>query len=204
MSMPNGSTDLGDWQPRYQLHLPIDSILPIIRKSNPYLLGFAIVGNDDRTVLDEIVQDLSNRLCEKTDRKTLVIRVRPTHLTSDDACVADRSGFQDVRMPTGDRSYSESRWRWYGDSKTDKILWNRQLAAIPGWCQEYGIILFDLGEVSSPTVARVGKLCNGIVVQLLTSSNPKETIRTLKRLKDSRLNLLGVWSVEQNQQKQVA
>ena len=94
--------------------------------------------------------------------------------------------------------FREVDWTYFGDSKAETKAWHNQLSALPKWKKEFGLIVFDLGDVRLPTMPRIGRLCDGVVVQLLDAANSRDTIQALKGLQKDRLKILGVWSVELN------
>ena len=169
------------------LHLPMDGILKSINRSKSFVLGIGSVGDPDPLLVRSIVVDLVARCCAKTDRNAILVTVRPPNdLSSIDVPMCDL-----VR---------EVRWSYFGQSKMETKSWHAQLAELPRWKQEFGLIVFDLGDVCYPIMPRIGRLCDGIVVQLLNPSNSRETIQALKLLQKDRLAILGAWSVELSSQ----
>jgi len=165
------------------VHLPIDGILNRIKLSKPYVLGIGTVGESDPLLVRTVVTDLVARCCSKIDRNAILITVRsPGELNTHD--------------PVGKTSVREARWFYIGDPKAERKAWHAQLAELPRWKQEFGLIVFDLGDVCFPKMPQIGRLCDGIVVQLLNPSNSRETIQALKSLQNNRLTILGAWSVE--------
>ena len=167
------------------VHLPIDGILKRIKGLKSYVLGIGTVGESDPSLVRTVVTDLVVRCCSKIDRKAILITVRPP---------------QNLKLidSVGNALAREARWSFFGDTKAEKKAWHGQLAELPRWKQEFGLIVFDLGDVCFPRMTRIGRLCDGIVVQLLNPSNPRETIQAFKLLQKNRLPILGAWSVELN------
>jgi hypothetical protein len=168
------------------LHLPIDGILKKIKGLKPFVLGIGTVGKSEPQWTRQVVRDAVNRCCDKTGRKAILVTVRP-------------SGYSDgsVNATTIER-IREVSWTYFGDSKVETKAWHSQLADLPKWRKDFGLIVFDLGDVRLPTMPRIGRLCDGIVVQLLNAADSRETIQALKSLQNDRLKILGVWSVELN------
>lgn len=164
-------------------HLPIDGILKQIKRSKSFVLGIGADGDPDSLLVRSVVSDIVTRCCGATDRNAILVTVRPPN---------DPTSIDFPKCST----YREASWSYFGQAKTDTKSWHAQLAELPGWKQEFGLIVFDLGDVSYPFMPRIGRLCDGIVVQLLNPSNSRRTIRALKLIQKDRLTLLGAWSVE--------
>lgn len=171
-------------QPGSQVvHLPIDGILKRIQRSKSFVLGVGTVGDSDPLLVRSVVSELITRCCGKTNRNAILVTVRtPNDITSAD--------FPSCGL------YHEARWSYFDQTKTETRAWHAQLSELPRWKQEFGLIVFDLGDVGFPLMPRIGRLCDGIVVQLLDPSNSRETIQALKRLQKDRLTILGAWSVD--------
>ena len=173
------------------VHLPIDAILKQIKKAKSFVLGIGSVGESHPMSVRSVVTDLVARCCMKTDRNGMLVTVR----SSRDILLHD--SFQNALV-------RETRWSYLGDTKADMQAWHAQLAELPGWKQEFGLIVFDLGDMRFPKMQRIGRLCDGIVVQMLNPSDSRETIQALKSLQKDRLKILGAWSVELNRRNQAA
>jgi len=167
------------------VHLPTDGILKRIKGSKSYVLGIGTVGESDPSLVRSVVTDLVVRCCSKIDRKAILITVRPPQNLN-------------VNDSVGNDLAREARWSFFADTKAEKKAWYAQLAELPRWKKEFGLIVFDLGDVCFPRMTQIGRLCDGIVVQLLNPSNPCKTIQAFKLLQKNRLPILGAWSVELN------
>ena len=165
------------------VHLPIDGILKRIKRSKSYVLGIGTVGDSDPSLVRSVVTDLVVRSCSKIDRNAILITVRPPQVLNPNDSL-------------GNALVHEARWFYFGNTKAEMTAWHTQLAELPRWKQEFGLIVFDLGDVCFPRMPQIGRLCDGIVVQLLNPSNSRETIQALKSLQKNRLTILGAWSVE--------
>ena len=182
LKIPSGTSDAA--LPLSQIiHLPMDGILKRIKGSKPFVLGIGTVGESDPSLVRSVVTDLVVRCCSRIDRNAILITVRPPH----DLNVNDSVGNVLVR---------EARWSYFADTKAEMKTWQAQLAELPRWKQEFGLIVFDLGDVCFPRMPQIGRLCDGIVVQLLNPSNSRETIQALRSLQKNRMTILGAWSVE--------
>ena len=174
------------------VHLPIDGILKRVKSAKSFVLGIATMGEPESDLSRQIVADIVARCCDKTGRNAICVTIRP-------------SGFlntSDLGEPN--ENFHRVRWSYFGESKTETKAWHLQLAELPKWKKEFGLIVFDLGNLSSPMLPRMGRLCDGIVVQLLDSSNSRATIQALKSLQNDRLKILGAWSVELNSREMAA
>lgn len=174
------------------LHLPIDGILKKIKGLKPFVLGIGTVGKSETQWSRHVVRDAVNRCCDKTGRNAILVSVRP----SGDSDSSENASHSDA--------FREVGWTYFGDSKAETKAWHTQLADLPKWKKEFGLIVFDLGDVRLPTMPRIGRLCDGIVVQLLNAANSRDTIQALKGLQKDRLKILGVWSVELNARSNAA
>jgi hypothetical protein len=169
------------------VHLPVDEIIASILKTKPYMLGLGTTGFCDHALVERIVSDVALRCGQKTSRNTLVVRLRsgtPEH---------------EIAISKGlvqDGAYAQVHWAGFGDSKEEKRRWNCQLADLLEWKQEFGLILFDLGDAGSPAMSRMGRLCNGIVIQMLATSDARSTIQILKNLQNQRIKIIGAWAIE--------
>jgi hypothetical protein len=168
------------------VHLPIDGILKKLKGLKSFVLGIGTVGKSETQWSRQVVRDTVSRCCEKTGRNAVLVSIRsPEH---------SKNGETDFQSDM----FREVCWTYFGDSKADTKAWHAQLSDLPKWKKEFGLIIFDLGDVRLPTMPRIGRLCDGIVVQLLNAANSRDTIQALKGLQKNRLKILGVWSVELN------
>lgn len=165
------------------IHLPIDGILNRITKVKSFVLGIGTVGNSEASVVRSLVTDLVVRCCGKTQRKAILVTIRPTD-----------SPIPEAKHPP--TSFRETVWSYMGNSQLETKLWHSQLAELPRWKKDFGLIVLDLGDVRLPMMPRAGRLCDGIVVQMLNPSNARESIQALRLLQKERLPLLGAWSVD--------
>ena len=58
------------------VHLPVDEIIASILKTKPYMLGLGTTGFCDHALVERIVSDVALRCGQKTNRNTLVVRLR--------------------------------------------------------------------------------------------------------------------------------
>lgn len=165
------------------VHLPIDGILTRIKKAKRFVLGIGTVGAVDGSVVRNLVTDIVDRCCDKTQRKAILVTIRPAE-----------DGHPKVLRE--EASFTETQWSYMGNSKPEIKLWHSQLAQLPFWKKEFGLVVFDLGDVCLPMMPRVGRLCDGIVVQMLNPSNTRQSIQALRSLQKERLPILGAWTVD--------
>ena len=165
------------------IHLPIDGILNRITKVKSFVLGIGTVGNSEASVVRSLVTDIVERCCGKTQRKAILVTIRPNNSPRP----------EDMLQPA---SFRETLWSYMGNSRSETKLWHAQLAELPLWKKDFGLIVLDLGDVRLPMMPRVGRLCDGIVVQMLNPSNARESIQALKMLQKEQLPILGAWSVD--------
>ena len=166
-----------------KLHFPIDGIVKQVRRKSPYFLGIGTVDGLNTSVSREVILQFVDQLSQGSKRNTLVIRVRKNaELPANDE-------------PTPCSSHSLVDWQGYGESKMEKKVWYAQLASLPSWRHAFGLILLDMGGVESPTFERLGRLCDGLILQLAESANSRPLIQKLKRIQTNHSNIIGVWSV---------
>jgi len=170
------------------IHFPIDGIVSRIQKTTPYLLGVGTTGAGSELLQERLLADLAVRCSVKTDRNALVIGFETG---------TDRGSAGEFSQPTEIVGYHQVRWYGPGKSKADAKRWNSQLADLLTWKQEFGMILFDLGDASQSLTGRLGRLCDGIVILLQESTQSRESIRVLKSLQAQRMPILGAWTLEQ-------
>ena len=173
------------------IHLPIDGILNSIKKTKSFVLGIGTVGDFDPRLVRSVIKDTVARFSEKSDRNTILITIRPPN----DVC---------DRHPNGSVNFCEASWSYFEETSAGTKSWHAQLAELPRWKQEFGLIVFDLGDVCLPMMPRIGRLCDGIAVQMLDPTDSRETIQALKLLQKNRLTILGAWSIELNSQNRAA
>ena len=168
------------------IHTPIDGILNRFNKFKSFVLGIGTIGTADELLVRSLVANTVSRCRNKTDRKTILVTVRPPN------------GHLVVNEST---EFTRVLWTYYGETKADTKAWHSQLSSLPGWKREFGLIVIDLGNVRFPSMPRIGKLCDGVVLQMFEPSNSRDTILAMKSLQKDRLKLLGAWSVEQSLNK---
>jgi len=172
-------------------HLPIDGLLKRMHRSKSFVLGIGSIGKADPQLVRSIVNELVTRCSMKTDRKAILVSI-----------VAPGSVV--TQSPLSNGNYQEAIWTYYGHAKADTKTWHAQLGALPRWKQEFGLIVLDLGDASAPPMPRIGRLCDGVVLQLFNSNSSRETIRALKSLQSESLPFLGAWSVGINARRLAA
>ncbi len=165
------------------VHVPIDGILKRMAKAKSFVLGVGTVGHFEAPVVRNLVTDIVERCLSKTKRNALLVTIRPD----------DFSGFKD---PVQSVSFREAHWTYKSGSKPETKLWHSQLAALPLWKKDFGLIVFDLGDACLPMMPRVGRLCDGIVIHMLSPANSRDSIKALRSLQKERLPILGAWSVD--------
>ena len=175
------------------VHLPIDPILKRLQRVKSFVLGVGSIGGDDFSLKQSIVRSLVSRCSEKTERKAILVSIEPTN----------RLNLNDVEIgaKAANDGYQTAVWTALSDDKSDSKSWHTQLGDLPRWKQEFGLIVFDLGNVASPQMLRVGRLCDGIVVQLHNPNDSRVTIQAMKSLTQENLPILGAWSVGLSYQK---
>ena len=208
MSSPVPDSQLAQWIPQLEayrkaidtvpidtrsqiVHLPIDGILKQIKRVKSFVLGIGSVGESGPILARSAVTDLVARCCMKIDRKGILVTVRSSH------DILPHDSFRNALV-------HEASWSYFCDTKADMKAWHAQLAELPVWKQEFGLIVFDLGDMRFPMMPRIGRLCDGIVVQMLNPSDSRDTIHALKLLQKERLKILGAWSVELSKRNQAA
>jgi hypothetical protein len=179
-------------QPTPILHLPLDGILAKLQKTRPYLLGFARSGPENTSLENQIVREVALRCASKTDRKTLVVHI----------AISNSKAARFVPLPEyTEQGYTEQgltmvRWESFGESKQEKLLWNTQLAQLIQYRQEYGLIVLDLGDVQSELLFRMGRLCDGILIQLLDNFSELALKKSMQRIQHEQLKVIGVMSLD--------
>jgi len=78
----------------------------------------------------------------------------------------------------------------------EKLRWNTQLLELLRLRKEYGLILIDLGDAESQAMVRLGRLCDGVVIQMMDQVSPRTMKTVLNTLKMEQLKLLGILSLE--------
>jgi hypothetical protein len=167
------------------VHLPIDGVLTFIQKRKPCMLGLGCCGGMDQVLKTTLANELAARLSDKLDRKTLLVHVLD-------------SGSDEVAKPLaseGKLKVSHLMWHSFEESKQGKATWNNQLARLVIQKRDYELIVFDLGDASSDTMLRMGRLCDGVLIQFSSKKETRQTIETLKSLKNNQLPILGAWSI---------
>ncbi len=167
------------------VHLPIDGILNRINKAPSFVLGIGTVGDADPYLVRSVISGTVARCSEKAHRNAMLITVRPLNELQ-------------LHDWNGNGLFHVAKWSYFEETKVGTKLWHTQLADLPRWKQEFGLIVFDLGAVDLPMMPRIGRLCDGIVVQMFDPPNSRQTIQALKSLQKNRLTIFGVWSVESN------
>lgn len=168
------------------IHLPIDGILKRISQKNPFVLGFTTVSGARREWKDEVVKAIAGRCSDKTGRSSFVIKMREaqTELTAVHG--------SEPSLQTQD----QASWSYLAGTALEKQRWNAQLSELLRWKQQFGLIIIDLGDAGFPELPRIGRLCDGVVVQISDPSHAQGAIDAMRKLQSCRLPILGVWSLE--------
>ncbi len=172
-------------------HLPIDGIVKRIQRSKSFVLGIGSIGLSDPRLVRSILIELVSRCSTRIDKKAILVTLGQSD--------PDLEGVQAENC-----NFQRAFWTFFGKSKADLKAWHAQLGALPRWKQEFGLIVMDLGDVSSQEMPKIGRLCDGVVLQIFNSIGSQETIRALKSFQKENLHVLGAWSVGLDTRKSVA
>ena len=176
------------------VHLPLDGLVAKMSKVNPFVLGLGCIGQRDRELLLEIADEIALGCAAKSGRNAVVIRIRQensqeVHRQAEQATPSETSLPSKSKLPY-------YLWHDFGESKMEKRRWNTQLLELLRLRKEYGLILIDLGDSESQAIIRLGRLCDGVVIQVMDQVSPKTVKTAINNFKLEQLPLLGIMSLE--------
>jgi hypothetical protein len=163
-------------------------------KVNPFVLGLGCIGQRDRELLLEIADEIALGCAAKSGRNAVVIRIRQEsapeiHRQAEQTAGSETSFPSKPKLPY-------HLWHDFGESKMEKRRWNTQLLELLRLRKEFGLILIDLGDSESQAIIRLGRLCDGVVIQVMDKVSPKTVKTAINNLKQEQLPLLGIMSLE--------
>jgi hypothetical protein len=176
------------------VHLPLDGLVAKMAKVNPFVLGLGCIGQRDRELLLQIADEIALGCAAKSGRNAVVIRIR-----QESAPEVHRKVEQTARSETSFPSKPKlpyHLWHDFGESKMEKRRWNTQLLELLRLRKEFGLILIDLGDSESQAIIRLGRLCDGVVIQVMDQVSPKTVKTAINNFKLEQLPLLGIMSLE--------
>lgn len=179
---------------QHVVHLPLDGLVSKMSKVNPFVLGLGCIGQRDRELLQDIAEEIALGCADKSGRNAVVIRIR-----QENAPEGHRQAEQTMRLETSFPSKPKlphHLWHDFGESKMEKRRWNTQLLELLRLRKEFGLILIDLGNSESQAIIRLGRLCDGVVIQVMDQVSPKTVKTAINNLKLEQLPLLGIMSLE--------
>lgn len=182
------------------VHLPMDGIVSKMSKVNPFVLGLGCLGKRDPGLLEAIADELAMGCGAKSGRDSVLIRIRQKSQTGEGNVTANAKD----STPTPQSAIPQSPvrklpvhiWHDFGESKMDKLQWNTQLLELLRLRKEFGLILIDLGDAESQAMVRLGRLCDGVVIQMMNHVNPRQAKSAIHHLKQEQLRLLGLLSLD--------
>lgn len=137
--------------------LPLDGLSRLWKRDACYTLGVAYIAPSE-TMLARCSRELALRCAERSGKRTLHLEPPRLHARGSD---------HDAN-PGVVAAVEERFWNCLSDAidarGTEYRRAMAELAEFPRLKHEYGLIVLSLGDVASQTVARVGKLCDGIVL----------------------------------------
>jgi hypothetical protein len=176
------------------VHLPLDGLVSKMSKVNPFVLGLGCIGQRDRELLQEIVDEIALGCASKSGRNAVVIRIQQVdkqegHRASERSTPSESTVLSKSKLP-------HHLWHDFGESKMEKRRWNTQLLELLRLRKEFGLILIDLGNSESQAIIRLGRLCDGVVIQVMDQVSPKTIKTAINNFKQEQLHLLGILSLE--------
>ncbi|MEQ1827076.1 MAG: hypothetical protein ABL921_14070 [Pirellula sp.] len=182
--------DLGGEPSRLEvIQFPIEKLVPKIIKSSTFVLGLGTLGTCNYVSHERLIVQLVKECVRSTNRRVMLIQ-----FAADSAAPRPECDDLPAESPTID-GIDRTVWYLPGESKSDKLRWNRQLAQMVELHEEYGLIVLELGDLGMGVLPRSSRLCDGIVIQMLESLTERETIRALKTIRVENLPVLGAWSL---------
>jgi hypothetical protein len=176
------------------VHLPLDGLVAKMSKVNPFVLGLGCIGQRDRELLLEIADEIALGCATKSGRNAVVIRIRQEN-SQEVHRQAEQATHSETSLPSKSK-LPYHMWHDFGESKMEKRRWNTQLLELLRLRKEYGLILIDLGDSESQAIIRLGRLCDGVVIQVMDQVSPKTVKTAINNFKLEQLPLLGIMSLE--------
>ena len=176
------------------VHLPLDGLVSKMSKVNPFVLGLGCIGQRDPELLQKIADEIALGCAAKSGRNAVVIRIRQAdnqevHRSTEQVTPFESSFSSKSKLP-------HHLWHDFGESKMEKRRWNTQLLELLRLRKEFGLILIDLGDSESQAIIRLGRLCDGVVIQVMDQASPKTVKTAINHFKLEQLPLLGIMSLE--------
>lgn len=176
------------------VHLPLDGLVAKMSKVNPFVLGLGCIGQRDRELLLEIADEIALGCAAKSGRNAVVIRIlkensQDVHRQVEQTASSGTSFSSKSKLPY-------HLWHDFGETKMEKRRWNTQLLELLRLRKEFGLILIDLGDSESQAIIRLGRLCDGVVIQVMDQVSPKTVKTAINHFKLEQLPLLGIMSLE--------
>lgn len=194
VAQPDTTTPVTRANRQQIVHLPLDGLASKMSKVNPFVLGLGCIGQRDPELFQEIADEIALGCAAKAGRNAVVIRIRQEnnqegHRQTERVTPSESSVHRKSKLP-------HHLWHDFGESKMEKRRWNTQLLELLRLRKEFGLILIDLGNSESQAIIRLGRLCDGVVIQVMDQVSPKTVKTAINNFKLEQLHLLGIMSLE--------
>lgn len=137
--------------------MPLDGLTRLWKRDACYTLGVATIAPIESS-LGRCGRDLAVRCADRSGKRTLFL----------DAPRRSARDGNAAQMPVAGLDLEERTWSCLSDAMDARGMDFRramaELAEFPRLKQDYGLIVVSLGDIGSQSIARVGKLCDGIVL----------------------------------------
>lgn len=174
--------------------MPLDGLTRLWKRDACYTLGVATIAPSE-SMLGRCSRDLALRCAERSGKRTLFLE--PPRRNA-------RRADQDALSVAGS-DFNERTWDCLSDALdargTDFRRAMAELAEFSRLKHEYELIVVSLGDIASQSIARVGKLCDGIV--LLFEPSPGGLLDWRRQMRVATpqirshqaegLNFVGIW-----------
>jgi len=179
---------------RSLVSMPLDGLTRLWKRDTCYTLGVATIAPNESS-LGRCSRDLAVRCAERSGKRTLFLEA--PRRNAGDGCQATAS--------VAGLELEERAWNCLSDALDARGMNFRkamaELAEFPRLKHDYGLIVVNLGDIASQSIARVGKLCDGIV--LLFEPIPGGLPEWKRQMRDATLQIrshqaeglcmVGVW-----------
>ena len=137
--------------------MPLDGLTRLWKRDACYTLGVATIAPNESS-LGRCSRDLAVRCAERSGKRTLFLEA-PRN--------SARDGHRNT-LPVAGLDLEERTWNCLSDALDARgIDFRRAMAELAEFSRlkhEYELIVVSLGDIASQSLARVGKLCDGIVL----------------------------------------
>lgn len=191
------------------VRFPMDGLLRLLKQPGCYCLGVTELFDNGKSSRRNRVGSIARRCAERSGRKTLWVSdaTESGGIASTLAYEPDSEPAMKGEGPSGLEGVDCLHWGCLSEGLVMGTPLFRQamaeLAELPQLRQRYELIVIDLGGLNSAGMARVGKLCDGVVLLCDSGTDASRawsrhlaaSAKAIRQCQHEGMRFVGAWSL---------